>query len=56
LATLDTKGGTNMALRLISTLRGLIRMAAYRAQKGDLVCVILGCSVPVVLQERDKRN
>jgi hypothetical protein len=50
----DTKGRTKMALRLVTTNKGHIGMAAHRAQKGDLICVLLGCSVPVILRKIDK--
>jgi hypothetical protein len=41
-----------MARRLAVTERGLLGMAACRARKGDLVCVLFGCSIPVLLRER----
>ena len=41
-----------MARRLMATNRGLIGMAPHRAQKGDIVCILFGCSVPVVLRGR----
>jgi hypothetical protein len=36
--------------RLLVTEQGHVGMAPLRARKGDLVCVLLGCSVPVVLR------
>ncbi|KAI1277427.1 heterokaryon incompatibility protein-domain-containing protein [Xylaria sp. FL0933] len=39
-----------MSLRLMVTRKGHIGMAAPRAMKGDLVCVLFGCSVPVLLR------
>jgi len=42
-----------MARRLTVTEKGYLGMAASRAGKGDLICVLLGCSVPVLLRERD---
>ncbi|KAH6700638.1 heterokaryon incompatibility protein-domain-containing protein [Leptodontidium sp. MPI-SDFR-AT-0119] len=41
-----------MARRLTLTRLGYLGMAASRAETGDLVCVLLGCSVPVLLRER----
>jgi Heterokaryon incompatibility protein (HET) len=41
-----------MARRLMTTDNGLIGMAPLRAANGDLVCVLYGCSVPVVLRKR----
>jgi hypothetical protein len=37
--------------RIFSTEDGYIGLAPSTALKGDLVCVLLGCSVPVVLRE-----
>ncbi|KAL5330936.1 hypothetical protein ACEPPN_000462 [Leptodophora sp. 'Broadleaf-Isolate-01'] len=39
-----------MARRLAVTEKGSLGMAASRARKGDLVCVLLGCSIPVLLR------
>ncbi|KAL5320087.1 hypothetical protein ACEPPN_013149 [Leptodophora sp. 'Broadleaf-Isolate-01'] len=41
-----------MARRLTVTRLGYLGMAASRAETGDLVCVLLGCSVPVLLRKR----
>jgi len=41
----------NMARRLVVTDKGYLGMAASRARKGDLVCVLYGCSIPVLLRE-----
>lgn len=37
--------------RLMVTTDGSIGVAPRRAQKGDIVCVLYGCSVPVVLRK-----
>lgn len=39
-----------MARRLVVCERGSLGMAASRARKGDLVVVLLGCSIPLVLK------
>ncbi len=38
--------------RLLFTHNGFIGMAPRDTRKGDIVCLLLGCSVPVVLRER----
>lgn len=43
-----------MARRLAVTENGYLGMAACRAMKGDLVCVLFGCSIPVLLREREE--
>jgi hypothetical protein len=50
----DTKGEIGMARRLVTTNEGHIGMTPYRAKKGDLICVLLGCSIPVVLRKREQ--
>ena len=40
--------------RLISTSDGRIGLAPAKAKDGDLICVLLGCSVPVILRLRDR--
>ena len=42
-----------MARRLITTNEGYIGMAPCRAQKGDQICVLLGCSIPMILRKRE---
>lgn len=42
-----------MARRLITTNEGHIGMAPYRVQKGDRICVLLGCNIPLVLRRRE---
>ncbi|OBT67663.1 hypothetical protein VE03_03431 [Pseudogymnoascus sp. 23342-1-I1] len=39
--------------RLLITENGYIGLAPIRAQKGDRVCVLYGCSVPLVIRERE---
>lgn len=46
----DTVG--TLARRLTVTTKGYLGMAASRAEQGDLVCVLFGCSIPVILRER----
>jgi hypothetical protein len=41
---------TILERRLLVTEQGHVGMAPFRARKGDLVCVLFGCSVPVVLR------
>jgi hypothetical protein len=43
----------NMARILTVTSQGHIGMAPCRARKGDSICVLLGCSIPVVLRKRN---
>lgn len=40
-----------MARRLVVCEKGFLGMAASRARKGDLVVVLLGCSIPLVLRK-----
>ena len=40
-----------MARRIILTEEGYLGMAACRAKRGDLICVLFGCSIPVLLRE-----
>ena len=42
-----------MSRRLVVTEEGLIGMAPRRARKNDLICVLYGCSVPIVLRNRE---
>ena len=41
-----------MARRLMITNRGFVGMAPFRAIKNDVVCVLFGCSIPVLLRKR----
>ncbi|KAF5025684.1 hypothetical protein F66182_2290 [Fusarium sp. NRRL 66182] len=41
-----------MSMRLMVTRCGHIGMATGKAIKGDFVCILLGCSVPVILRQR----
>lgn len=40
-----------MALRLMVSRHGRLGMVSEKAEKGDLVCVLDGCSVPVLLRK-----
>ncbi|QDS77920.1 hypothetical protein FKW77_001011 [Venturia effusa] len=42
--------------QLIKTKRGYLGLAPDTAEKGDLICVLYGCSVPVVIREADNGN
>ncbi|KAF2674498.1 hypothetical protein BT63DRAFT_449489 [Microthyrium microscopicum] len=44
---------TILERRLLVTEHGYIGMAPLRAKKGDMVCILFGCSVPVVLRLTD---
>jgi hypothetical protein len=41
---------SSMGKRLMVTDSGLVGMAPKMAQKGDVVCILLGCSIPLVLR------
>lgn len=53
---LDTTASDTMACRPMTTEKGYLGMVSKQAQKGDLVCVLHGCSVPVVLRKREDRK
>ncbi|KAK7908441.1 hypothetical protein PG985_015744 [Apiospora marii] len=40
-----------MSLRLMISYNGRIGMVPEKAMKGDLVCILYGCSVPVILRD-----
>lgn len=40
-----------MALRLMVSCQGRVGMVAQKAKKGDLICVLFGCSIPVLLRD-----
>lgn len=42
-----------MSFRLMVSRDGRVGMATERARKGDLICVLFGCSVPVLLRQAD---
>lgn len=44
-----------LSLRLMVSRNGYIGMVSEKAMKGDLICVLFGCSVPVLLR-RSKRG
>lgn len=52
----DTTFTTTMATRLITTTQGSVGMGPLRAEKGDMVCILFGCSVPVVLRRVSSDN
>lgn len=41
-----------MRKRLLFTYEGYIGMAPHETRKGDKICLLLGCRVPVVLRQR----
>lgn len=43
----------HMSMRLCVTEQGTMGMVPQRARKGDSVCVLIGCSVPVVLRRQE---
>jgi hypothetical protein len=45
-----------MERRLTVTNQGYVGMAPCRARKGDIICVLLGCSIPIVLQEHEDED
>lgn len=45
-----------MSLRLMVTHNGHIGLTTEKAMKGDLVCVLLGCSVPVLLRRKSENE
>jgi hypothetical protein len=40
-----------MSRRLVVTDKGIIAMAPRRTKKDDLICILYGCSVPIVLRK-----
>ncbi|KAK8121319.1 hypothetical protein PG999_005439 [Apiospora kogelbergensis] len=42
-----------MTLRLIVSRKGRVGMASHKAREGDFLCVLYGCSVPVLLRKSD---
>jgi hypothetical protein len=42
--------------QLIKTKRGDLGLAPEMAEKGDLVCILYGCSVPVIIRELGAGN
>jgi len=50
----DTKALRRMGRRLCTTREGRVGMAPLRAKRGDVVCLLFGCSVLVVLRGCEK--
>lgn len=42
--------------QLVKTKRGYLGLAPDTAEKSDMVCILYGCSVPVVIREADNGN
>lgn len=40
-----------MSLRLMTSCNGRIGMASPKAIKGDLICILFGCSIPMILRK-----
>jgi hypothetical protein len=45
-----------LSLRLMVSCDGRIGMVTEKAMKGDLICVLFGCSVPVLLRKSASRD
>jgi hypothetical protein len=45
-----------MSRRLMTTNTGLIGMAPLEAEHGDTICVLFGCSVPVILRKSNSSS
>ncbi|KAF1850140.1 uncharacterized protein K460DRAFT_422571 [Cucurbitaria berberidis CBS 394.84] len=45
-----------MSLRLMTSCNGRIGMVPQRAIKGDLICVLFGCSVPILLRRTEHKE
>ena len=45
-----------MSLRLMTSCNGRIGMVPHKAIKGDLVCILFGCSVPVLLRKSGHKD
>lgn len=46
----------SMSMRLMTTLGGRIGMASQRATRGDIICIIYGCSVPMLLRKKEEED
>ena len=42
----------NWNRRLLVSEKGMLGMAPIKAKKGDIICVLFGCSVPLLLRQR----
>ncbi|KAL2754100.1 hypothetical protein ACRALDRAFT_1093265 [Sodiomyces alcalophilus JCM 7366] len=45
-----------LSLRLMVSRNGRIGMVTEKAMKGDLVCVLFGCSIPVLLRKSESKD
>jgi hypothetical protein len=45
-----------MSRRLIVSKKGLVGMAPLQSEKDDLICILYGCSVPVLLRQKGPTN
>ena len=43
-------------MRLMTTDNGRIGMASGKTIKGDLVCILYGCNVPVLLRKAEREG
>jgi hypothetical protein len=46
----------SMSLRFMTSKEGRIGMVNEMAMKGDLICVLFGCSIPVILRRSEKED
>ena len=47
---------TKMNRRLLISVKGMLGMAPIKAKKGDVICVLFGCSVPLLLRQRHSQE
>lgn len=45
-----------MTLRLMTTCNGRLGMIGRKAKKGDLICILVGCNVPMVLRKVNDKD
>jgi hypothetical protein len=45
-----------LALRLTTTRDGRIGMVPCKAKQGDLICILFGCSVPILLRKNGQED
>lgn len=45
-----------MNRRLLISEKGMLGMAPIKAKKGDIICVLFGCSVPLLLRQRHSQE
>jgi hypothetical protein len=45
-----------MHRRFMSTTAGRVGLAHWAAEQGDKICVLLGCSVPLIIRREGKED